>query len=509
MSITKLDCMELKDTRYSVYPYDGYNLEEILGKFYEAIKECNDLSFSLQEFNNWIIDSGLVEEVEKQLNKVDWDNIVNSELYQKVIERLLNTNNRIEEVKNELSSQLEHIATICELKTNIENNSEILNKCILSGGEITLPCNGTFILNQTININNPVHIDGNNSTLIFNCDNGFNITSNGVTLTNINIKQNTLDHEKSKTGLMFGKYEDSKYKYISNIKLENVNISDFTVSLHCESVYWIELNNLTTFRDKEGIVFNQHPSSDNNPTTTLKIDRVYLKGSGNIFNPHTDSKGFNIKNIVSLSVNMFACEWYSNCGEFNTIQAGTIISPYFELCSLGVKLHNITGNVTLIDTYINKLGKYGIKFEYGGITVVGGRAIFETSTPIFSKGANSHITIVKKVNGVNSTDFESNGYQNAGIVNIDNGLKTYDTTINGLECNNQGYRKTSYKFGEISTNLNDLPINIKIGDVNVGKFTSRGLEMNQLLHLYLKDLNGLTYKIEVDANTKQLKATQV
>lgn len=109
MTITKLDCMELKDTRYSVYPYDGYNLEEILGKFYEAIKECNDLSFSLQEFNNWLISQGLTEEVLKQLTKIDWDNIVNSELYQSVIERLLNSNNRIEEVKNELSSQLDNI----------------------------------------------------------------------------------------------------------------------------------------------------------------------------------------------------------------------------------------------------------------------------------------------------------------------------------------------------------------------------------------------------------------
>lgn len=130
MSITKLDCMELKDTRYSVYPYDGYNLEEILGKFYEAIKECNDLSFSLQEFNTWLIDEGLIEEVEKQLIKVDWDNIVNSGLYQAVIERLLNTNNRIEEVKNELSSQLDTMENeIINLNNNINdtftNNSTI------------------------------------------------------------------------------------------------------------------------------------------------------------------------------------------------------------------------------------------------------------------------------------------------------------------------------------------------------------------------------------------------
>lgn len=60
MSITKLDCMELKDTRYSVYPYNGYNLEEILGKFYEAIKECNDLSFTVMEFNNKLINEGFI-----------------------------------------------------------------------------------------------------------------------------------------------------------------------------------------------------------------------------------------------------------------------------------------------------------------------------------------------------------------------------------------------------------------------------------------------------------------
>lgn len=60
MSITKLDCMELQDTRYSVYPYDGYNLQEILGKFYEAIRECNELSFSIQEFNNKLISEGFI-----------------------------------------------------------------------------------------------------------------------------------------------------------------------------------------------------------------------------------------------------------------------------------------------------------------------------------------------------------------------------------------------------------------------------------------------------------------
>lgn len=139
MSITKLDCMELKDTRYSVYPYDGYNLEEILCKFYEAIKECNDLSFSLQEFNTWIIDEGLLEEVEKQLNRVDWDNIVNSELYQTIVNRLDETTNNINEINNNVNGVKESVneingninainGSITKINQDLNNNRTEINK---------------------------------------------------------------------------------------------------------------------------------------------------------------------------------------------------------------------------------------------------------------------------------------------------------------------------------------------------------------------------------------------
>ena len=112
MSITKLDCMSLKDTRYSVYPYDGYNLEEILGKFYEAIKECNDLSFSLQEFNTWLIDEGIKEEIGKQLIHVDWDNIINSELYQTIVQRLNEVNEKVNKINTDLEKNNKKIEKI-------------------------------------------------------------------------------------------------------------------------------------------------------------------------------------------------------------------------------------------------------------------------------------------------------------------------------------------------------------------------------------------------------------
>ena len=160
MSITKLDCMELVDTRYSVYPYDGYNLEEILGKFYEAIKECNDLSFSLQEFNQWLIAEGLLEEVLKQLSKIDWDNVINSELYQKIVEKITLIDSKIELFKNEIEKQFNEIAIIPRKKLDIETDDtlriqEAINKANKTkGGRIYLPSGIYYV--DTLNINKDV-----------------------------------------------------------------------------------------------------------------------------------------------------------------------------------------------------------------------------------------------------------------------------------------------------------------------------------------------------------------
>lgn len=103
----------LKNSRYSVYPYDGNNLEEILCKFYEAIKECNDLSLSLKEFNEWLLSEGIGQEVLKQLNNVDWDNIVNNDLYQQVVTQINNINGQIDNFATK--EQLGNYATIEQL----------------------------------------------------------------------------------------------------------------------------------------------------------------------------------------------------------------------------------------------------------------------------------------------------------------------------------------------------------------------------------------------------------
>ena len=170
MTITKLDCMELKDTRYSVYPYDGYNLEEILGKFYEAIKECNDLSFSLQEFNNWIISQGLTEEILKQLTKIDWDNIVNSELYQKVLANLDKINEQLKSIIELKNNYMYNPIYYGADPTGIKPSSDAINQCIIANkGKSIKFSPGKYLLDKPIltpyYVDEQVNIDFSGSLL--------------------------------------------------------------------------------------------------------------------------------------------------------------------------------------------------------------------------------------------------------------------------------------------------------------------------------------------------------
>lgn len=263
MSITKLDCVELKDTRYSVYPYDGYNLEEILGKFYEAIKECNDLSFSLQEFNTWLIDEGLIKEVEKQLSKVNWDNIVNSELYQQVV-------NRLEEIEKSVNSS----DVIVSKLPNYDKNdiSILLNSLefesgktyILDDGEVrskeklvlNLPsrCNLHILSkvlceNDFMTINFPTqNNDGNN--LIINCVEYVGQQSQTDTKVALEMKKGAnvnVDIGVIK-GFGYGLYllcnENDEWIQYCNFKFREIKVSQKGITLIVNNSHnWINENN--------------------------------------------------------------------------------------------------------------------------------------------------------------------------------------------------------------------------------------------------------------------------
>ena len=408
---------------------------------------------------------------------------------------------------NKINEQLDNITRLVNLIEGDTDNSILLNEEILKGGELHLPANKTFVFKNKSNINNAIRIIGKNTTLLFECNDGLNITSSNFYLEGVTIEQKNVDHNIEKNGLMIGKIVDGKYKYIQNHKLKDVKVKGFTTSIKMESTYWIELNDVETYKDKYGFLLNQD-SSINNPTTTLKMDRVYFRGTGGANSAIVDSCGFSIKNVVNMSLNMCVSEWYENCGKMHTIQTCTFITPYFELCTNGINIHNITGNITFIEPYFNMLTNYGVKFDFGSVTFIGGRAIMSDNVPLISKGANSSLNFIKQINLTGGKMLDENGYQNQKVIIIDDGIQTSDTTINGLKCNNQGYRDTLYKFGGISTNLNNIPLNITIGSYDLGNFTTNGLEFNPNISVILRSPDLSQWKLIVD-NSGNLTTTKI
>lgn len=80
----KLNLMNL----YSCYDYSGYSLQELLCQFFEAIKECIENSMEMKKLAEWLVNQGLMEEVEKQLRKWYEDGTLESIIDKSIFEKV-------------------------------------------------------------------------------------------------------------------------------------------------------------------------------------------------------------------------------------------------------------------------------------------------------------------------------------------------------------------------------------------------------------------------------------
>lgn len=358
MSITKLDCMELQDTRYSVYPYDGYNLEEILGKFYEAIKECNDLSFSLQEFNTWIIAEGLQEEVLKQLKKVDWDNVINSELYQTIVDRLLNTNNRIEEVKSELSSQLETIENVNTVISGVittETNKSFNNSPIIQSFVDNLVINEKLTLPKgEYNCIEPIDL----SKLPFGCKIDF---------------QGILKFNNDNDGLIINAINSEIY--IQGVHSKYKTYKDIPQSSNSVGIKLISLNKCNVII-KEVIGFSKTVSIIGDGTTNID-DLPMYRTKGTIYSDikidYLNGKTglFLDKNYGYLNENVFFIKWLDCYDGIVFNENDTWFDPFNNNKLVYIGLENIEHDGIVLNNCRNSLIQT-IRYEN-----IGNKAIIE------------------------------------------------------------------------------------------------------------------------------------
>ena len=93
--------------RYSVYPYNGFTVNEILMQFYDSVKTCIDSVSTynklIDEFVKWAINEGLEKEIIKQLetwkNDGTLNNIINKQIFSDLNNKISTNENAITELK--------------------------------------------------------------------------------------------------------------------------------------------------------------------------------------------------------------------------------------------------------------------------------------------------------------------------------------------------------------------------------------------------------------------------
>ena len=128
-------CLIDWNINYSVYPYNGYTINEVLMQFYDAINKgiitINEYTNLISAVIEWVKNEGLKEEVTKSINKLIDDgtlsNIINNELLggllheiEKLKETLEETD---EELKKELSNFQKNVQDILNNRFKIERNN--------------------------------------------------------------------------------------------------------------------------------------------------------------------------------------------------------------------------------------------------------------------------------------------------------------------------------------------------------------------------------------------------
>lgn len=130
-------CLIDWNVNYSIYPYNGYTINEVLCQFFDAINKgiitINEYTKLICGVMDWIKKEGLKEEVEKALDKMVQDGtletIINENLFQDL-------NNKIDEIKNHTDDKLSEfekkmLSTLEEVKEYAKQLVERKNTTVI------------------------------------------------------------------------------------------------------------------------------------------------------------------------------------------------------------------------------------------------------------------------------------------------------------------------------------------------------------------------------------------
>ncbi len=163
-------CLIDWNVNYSVYPYGGYTINELLCQFFEAINKSidvvNEYTKMVGALKEWIETEGLKKEVNDALDRMiedgTLDNIINHKLFEELKSDIDKNTLNVTQLSMELGEHKNQNKNDFEtVKQDIKNNKDILDNHITSSNESFKEVkNNIMTLEQqtTEKINKIVHI---------------------------------------------------------------------------------------------------------------------------------------------------------------------------------------------------------------------------------------------------------------------------------------------------------------------------------------------------------------
>ena len=180
--LEELKPYQLNCNVFDVYSYNGLSMQDLLCQFFTKINECIEVSNTTLNLAEWLVNTGLSQEVVKKL--MAWlddgtlENIINENIFRTLNAKIDNNKKFL----NDLSINVKEFGCVGDGETDdTEKFEECLIYCMENSKKMYIP-SGTYIINRTITScdqidnhksNLPVVIQGENATTVkLNTTNG-------------------------------------------------------------------------------------------------------------------------------------------------------------------------------------------------------------------------------------------------------------------------------------------------------------------------------------------------
>ena len=490
---------------------------EIIGELHEEkiriLKELSGVDkLTLTKLRELIADNKRIENnLDVIFNK--HNSIINSsgellDKYEKELEKLIEEA-PFDDLKKAMTDfhNVESYGVKPDSKDNASLNVEIVNNLLERGLNVFFP-SGTYYFNGTIHVDKPCHVKGNGEQVTKLVCLGsdelltpfIDVTSGSVTISDFTINVVERDENLHNIGITIGKQVDGLFTNISRIKLENLVFYNFSCSIVCDGVYFLEVDNVYTYWDVVGFQVNKRLKNTNGEdtdveSTTIMCNRLYCGGCRRSYDIIVGSIGWEIYKTTDVTFINCVSEGYDETAVLKLGVNYTLISPYFEYTNKGIFLENNTGVFTINNPYFNSCAtETKVLIEQAGTNIVstGGRVTTSGYTYI-NKTTNCKTTIFELPNGVENSVASTNGWEWDGVNIIDDGILT--TRVNSLTA--EGY-SVVYYGNRILLNPTEVhkygaePMYLTHQGTRVARIDDKGFA--------LADSNGNYHILSVDTN---------